>query len=245
MNKILSLIVFFSLMGTFIISGQNFSSKKDSISYQKNKKLALPLSLMALGTALNSSSLKRNQESWYRTKASGFQSSADDFLSVTPNLFALGLNHLGVKSKSNARDKFFLIGMANTISMVGTLAMKNITKQNRPDKSEYTSFPSGHTSIAFTGAQLIHEEYGHHGIGISIAAYGMASAVAGMRMANNKHWLSDVVFGAGYGIFSTKLAYKYYPKIKPKLGKIANKTTMTIDPILMQNMVGGSFRLSF
>lgn len=245
MNKILSLTLFFSFFVLLSSKGQNFSSKKDSINYHKNKKLVVPLGLIGLGTALNSSSLKKNQESWHNTNVAGFKTSADNILSVTPNLFALGLNHLGVKSKSNARDKFFLIGMANAISMAGTIALKNITKQNRPDKSEFTSFPSGHTSIAFTGAQLIHEEYGHHGILMSIAAYGTATAVAGLRITNNKHWLADVVFGAGYGILSTKLAYKYYPKIKPKLGKLANKTELKIDPIFAKNSIGGSLKLRF
>lgn len=35
----------------------------------------------------------------------------------------------------------------------------------------------------------------------------MATATGLMRMANNKHWLSDVMVGAGIGILSTEFGY--------------------------------------
>lgn len=245
MLKILLLTVLLFCLNFCKGQSTNHFTKKDSIAYQNNKKLALPLGLMAVGTALNSSSLKRNQESWHRSQAAGFSTSLDDYLALTPNFLALTMNHLGIKSKSNARDKFFLIGFSNAISMAGTYLLKNTSRQLRPDKTEKNSFSSGHTAMAFTGAQIIHEEYGHHGVGVSIAAYSMASAVAGMRIANNRHWLADVVFGAGYGMLSTKLAYRYYPKIKPKLGKIAHKNQVKIDPLLYKDFIGTSFKLSF
>ena len=39
------------------------------------------------------------------------------------------------------------------------------------------------------------------------AAYGLASLVAVLRMANNKHYISDVLVGAGSGILLIKLSY--------------------------------------
>ena len=38
-------------------------------------------------------------------------------------------------------------------------------------------------------------------------AYGIATSVGVVRMANNKHYLSDVLVGAGLGILSMKMSY--------------------------------------
>ena len=48
---------------------------------------------------------------------------------------------------------------------------------------------------------------------MGISAYGVATATGLMRMANNKHWLSDVLVGAGIGIISTELGYWIADKI--------------------------------
>ena len=41
-----------------------------------------------------------------------------------------------------------------------------------------------------------------------------ATATGVIRMLNNKHWMSDVLVGAGIGIFFTELTYYIYPPIK-------------------------------
>ena len=40
-----------------------------------------------------------------------------------------------------------------------------------------------------------------------MGAYTIATSVAALRMINDKHWQSDVVAGAGFGILSAHLAY--------------------------------------
>ena len=75
-----------------------------------------------------------------------------------------------------------------------------------PRPEDY-SFPSGHTATAFMTATMLNKEYGHKSPWIGIGAYSVATATGLMRMANNKHWLSDVLTGAGIGILSTELGY--------------------------------------
>ena len=70
-----------------------------------------------------------------------------------------------------------------------------------------TSFPSGHTAQAFAAAAMLSEEYGYHYKWVPYLSYGIASTVGVLRMANNKHYLSDVLVAAGIGILSTKVAY--------------------------------------
>lgn len=52
---------------------------------------------------------------------------------------------------------------------------------------------------------MLAKEYGHKSPWVGIGAYSVATGL--MRMANNKHWLSDVLAGAGIGILSTELGY--------------------------------------
>ena len=56
-------------------------------------------------------------------------------------------------------------------------------------------------------ATMLTKEYGHRSPWIGISAYSVATATGLMRMANNKHWLSDVLTGAGIGSLSTELGY--------------------------------------
>ena len=51
------------------------------------------------------------------------------------------------------------------------------------------------------------KEYGYKSPWYSIGAYTVATSVGVMRVLNNRHWISDVLVGAGVGIFSTNLAY--------------------------------------
>lgn len=58
------------------------------------------------------------------------------------------------------------------------------------------SFPSGHSSVTFADATVIER---HLGWKYSVLGYGIATYVATSRLHDNKHWLSDVVFGAATG----------------------------------------------
>ena len=77
----------------------------------------------------------------------------------------------------------------------------------RPDGSACNSFPSGHTFVAFTGAEIIRREYGKEYPWIAVAGYTVAVLVGAMRIYNNRHWAGDVLAGAGLGMLSVTLTY--------------------------------------
>ncbi len=58
-------------------------------------------------------------------------------------------------------------------------------------------------------ATMFTKEYGHKSPWVGVGAYSVATATGLMRMANNKHWLSDVLTGAGIGILSTEVGYYF------------------------------------
>ncbi len=143
----------------------------------------------------------------------------DNYLQFAPAAMVYGLNAVGIKGQHNLRDRTMIYFMSNII-LSGTLySMKTITAVQRPDGSAYTSFPSGHTAEAFASAEFLRQEYKDVSSWYGIAGYAMAATTGYLRMYNNKHWLSDVVAGAGVGIASTRLAYWLYPKISHKFFK--------------------------
>jgi hypothetical protein len=74
--------------------------------------------------------------------------------------------------------------------------IKFATQRQRPDASNRHSFPSGHSSVTFAAATVIER---HLGWRRSILGYTIASYVAASRLHDNRHYLSDVIFGAAVG----------------------------------------------
>jgi hypothetical protein len=74
--------------------------------------------------------------------------------------------------------------------------IKLATRRERPDGSNRLSFPSGHAAITFATATVIER---HLGWRKSLVGYGIASYVAASRLHDNRHYLSDVIFGAAIG----------------------------------------------
>jgi membrane-associated phospholipid phosphatase len=74
--------------------------------------------------------------------------------------------------------------------------IKFATRRERPDGSNAQSFPSGHAAITFAAATVIER---HLGWKNSIAGYTIAAYVASSRLHDNRHYLSDVIFGAAVG----------------------------------------------
>jgi hypothetical protein len=74
--------------------------------------------------------------------------------------------------------------------------LKFATRRTRPDGSNRQSFPSGHAAVTFATATVIER---HLGWRKSLLGYTIASYVAASRLHDNRHYLSDVVFGAAVG----------------------------------------------
>lgn len=68
---------------------------------------------------------------------------------------------------------------------------------------DYLSMPSGHTTAAFAFAtavtQSVAREAPQHARWVGLLTYGSATATAYARIYKDRHWLSDVVVGAGIG----------------------------------------------
>lgn len=167
--------------------------------------------------------------------------SVDDFSQYSPVLAVFALDELGIKARNSVRDRTIVIGTAWLIMGVTMNAFKLTGNEMRPDGTSTNSFPSGHTATAFMGAEFLHQEYKHRSPWIGIAGYGVAAGTGYFRMYNNRHWLTDIVAGAGIGIISTKLAYKLQPFIK----RTFFKRQKNFDAVLLPAFSGKTYGLSF
>lgn len=72
-----------------------------------------------------------------------------------------------------------------------------------------SSFPSGHTAVAFAAATVFASEYKNQPL-IPIVSYGLASLIGLSRITENKHWFTDVVAGAALGFVTGKQVVNNY-----------------------------------
>ena len=137
----------------------------------------------------------------------------DDYLVFSPLVAVYGLNLLGKKGVHDVKELSKITGYAIVMTGVSVASIKLLTGIERPDGSDFTSFPSGHTATAFMFAEILYQEYKDESILYGILGYTAAATTGYLRVYNDKHWFSDVVAGAGFGILCTKLSYLLNEKI--------------------------------
>ena len=137
-----------------------------------------------------------------------FKTSIDDYTQYFGPALTLGLKLGGMEGRSDWPRFFASAAMSYGIMALLVNTIKYTAKEMRPDGSTANSWPSGHTATSFVGATILHKEYGlTRSPWFSVAGYGIATATGVMRVLNNRHWVSDVLSGAGIGILSGELAY--------------------------------------
>ena len=137
-----------------------------------------------------------------------FKTGIDDYTQFFGPAAVVGLKLGGYEGRSDWPRLLASAGMSYGIMALLVNTIKNTAKEMRPDGSTANSWPSGHTATAFVGATLLHKEYGlTRSPWFSVAGYGVATATGVMRVLNNRHWISDVLSGAGIGMVSGELGY--------------------------------------
>jgi len=103
----------------------------------------------------------------------------------------------------NTRPRSFASDLlrAHLFNGLITVSMKGLINRTRPNGAPY-SYPSGHTSTAFTSAGVV---YYHYGPRVGVPAFIAASYVGFSRLQEDKHYLSDIVAGA---VLGTYVSYK-------------------------------------
>lgn len=157
----------------------------------------------------------------------------DDYLQFAPGATVFILRGFGVHGRNPIGDQGGVYLLSNLILNLSVQTLKRATDTTRPDGSRY-SFPSGHTAEAFASAEFLSQEYGSTSPLYPIFGYLGAAATGYLRMYNNKHWLSDVIAGAGIGFMSTRASYWLYPRMK-KIFSRGKANTVMIMPSYSPN----------
>jgi len=108
---------------------------------------------------------------------------------------------------------------AQVLGQIYVQALKYTVRRERPDQSNHQSFPSGHSASAFATAGVLQRHYGWKA---GVPATGGAAYVATARVHDNRHYLSDVIFGAAMGIAAERTvtlhAGRYNVALAPSAG---------------------------
>ena len=170
--------------------------------------------------------------------------SLDDYLQFVPLTAFYGLDFVGVKAKHNIVDRTIIAATSYAIMGAVVETTKCITTVTRPDEGNRKSFPSGHTASAFVSAHLLYREYLDVSPWIGFTGYIAAATTGTLRVTNQRHWVSDVIAGAGIGILSVEMGYRLLPVFKRAFNMKSNKWFVAM-PSASKNSYGAVLAYTF
>ncbi len=119
------------------------------------------------------------------------------------------------------------------VAVVGTnFILKYTVRELRPDHSNYHSFPSMHSSVAFASAAYLQRRYGWK---FGAPAFALATYVGVGRVLAKKHHWWDCIAGAAIGAGSAYIFTKPW----------ARQHDFTLMPVADDTFVGFTTSLSF
>ncbi len=215
MIRILSV---FCIISIFTLG--NTYAQNDSIPKVKNERSYLkenlvPLSLLTVGTMISTSKFEQDLQKDIRNLVGNrYNTQVDNYTRYVPLAEILIADALGVEAKNHWFDQAKNWTMAWLVTDWLTFRMKDWVGKPRPDNYDNFSFPSGHTSFSFMNAEVLYQEFKDTSPWLAYSGYAFATTTGGLRIANNAHFISDVMFGAGLAMLITKLVYWLDPLIK-------------------------------
>ena len=214
----------------------NMSGAQTDSVYSRNRvfhgrQLIAPAALITVGAlGVNQGWFKeinRNVRNEIQDWSGGKHFKADDYVQYAPAVVNVFLGFTGVKAKHPFRERLAATLTASAALTIMVNGVKYTVREKRPDSGRRNSFPSGHTATAFMGAELMREEYGN---AWGAGAYAVATGVAFLRLYNDRHWLNDVIAGAGVGILAARVGYWLLPRERKLFRWDKKKQTMTLIP---------------
>lgn len=234
-TKFLLLIFFF----TFKVFAQQ---PQDSVKVSKDptkfraSSLIIPGALITIGVVgLESHTLKDVSETINEERDEHIDEfiTIDDFTQFTPAALVFGLDLLGLDAKHSFKQRSIVLGTSYLVMSSTVLILKSTARVERPDGSSFNSFPSGHTATAFMGAEMLWQEYKDQSVWYGVLGYSLAITTGAFRVYNDRHWVNDVVMGAGIGILSAKIGYWLLPFMENKIFKSRKEKNTSYSGMVM------------
>ena len=247
MKNIKFILVLIFCFNIYNLGAQDLAEKDSDSLKVRNiflKSSLIPLSMITLGIVANNSQFEKDLRYDIRAKVGNdFQFVIDDYFQLVPIAEMYIADALGVKAKNHWFDQSKYLFISNVISASITQGLKRITLKKRPDNSTNDSFPSGHTTFSFTNASVLMHEFRDSSPVLAYSGYLFSTTTATFRMLNDRHWISDVLVGAGIGILATEMVY-YLEPLK-NFNPFKKNENINLVPMIDQNSKGFYFSYTF
>ena len=203
-------LMLLAFLFTVNLPSQNDSIKRTGENKFLKKKLIIPSVLVGSAFILTKGDFEISIQNKLQKKLNNnFSTKIDGYTRYVPVLQMYTADLLGVEAKNHWFAQSRNLALSLLLTKYTTGILKGVIVKLRPNLQNNNAFPSGHTSAAFASATVLYEEFKHTSPLLAYSGYIFASGTAYLRMANNAHWLSDVLFGAALGIGITKLVYHF------------------------------------
>jgi membrane-associated phospholipid phosphatase len=208
------------------------------------QKAALPISFIAAGTLLSNSDFEKDLQQFVRQQTGDdFLYRVDDYTRFAPIATLYLADIAGVKAKNHWFDQSKNLFIAGYATDWITFKIKEWVFKTRPTGRQSNSFPSGHTSFAFVGSSVLYHEFKDTSTWLAYSGHFFATTTGGFRVANNEHFITDVVVGAGIAMLITELVYHFDPIIP--WNPFKKSTGVTLFPTLNNDEMGLSFSMQW
>ncbi|PJB14447.1 MAG: hypothetical protein CO118_08605 [Flavobacteriales bacterium CG_4_9_14_3_um_filter_32_8] len=230
MRKIIGLILL------VIICFQNSNAQIDTLvtKIERNKflpKTIIPATFILTAVVLTNSQSEKNLQKEVRNKVGNdYHNGMDDYIQYAPYAEIYLGDLVGIKAKNHWFDQTKNIAITGILTTLIVLPLKKGIGKERPDGSNFHSFPSGHTATSFAGATILYQEFKDSSPVLAYSGFAFATSTGSLRIMNNKHWVSDVLAGAGIGILVANMVY-YFEPLK-NWNPVKKNTNISFYPII-------------
>lgn len=208
----------------------------------------VPVGLTLISVDLLRDSTKYGLQKLARSFVSDtFRTHVDDYIHYVPilTMYTADLFHVPAKNTVWNQTKFLIMSEAITSGIVWGLKIG--LGIQRPNNGTYNAYPSGHTSQAFVQSQVLYNEFRDTAPLLASSGFLFAISTGALRVLNNRHWVPDVLLGAGIGMLVTNTIYHFEPlKNWDPFHKNKSKNhqlNMSFIPSFSPDFVGGNLRI--
>lgn len=181
-----------------------------AVQLQRPEQLALEATALATALVLPEYDRRLNQESTENTPITEGSTANGDGVAIGLGVLATGWSAGRWIGGDRGRDAEVLLESFVIVDGI-TEAIKHTARRRRPADDARDSFPSGHTSFAFTMATFLQRSWcaDHEGFADALGylAYAPALYVGIDRSEANRHWPTDIAAGAFLGILFTNVVF--------------------------------------
>lgn len=208
------------------------------------KKTIVPLSLAGLSLSLNTIETKTKLQEDFRKPFNGYKTNVDDYIQYAPIGIMYAADLLKYKSRNSVWNQTKYLAISEVISSGIVQILKYSLKIQRPENGAFNSFPSGHTTQAFVASQVLYNEFNQSNKVLAYSGFLFSIPTGTLRVVNNRHWIPDVLMGAGIGILVTNLVYHFEPLKNWNPWK-KKELNVSFIPSLGSDFYGGHLQIVF